>query len=217
MANQQATCSGDWAGGVIHMVTGAHGYVGLVRTEEGALNVAGALHPDFVRVSGGPEGAVRTHLEAAGMPVLHGQPLEGWRGTPALTRTPQALAGHRWFRVGDAAGYVEPFTGEGMAWALGGAAALVPLVLECLRAWSPGVETRWSAAHRRQVGARQRLCRGVTWLSRRPALARAGLGLLGSAPWLASPLTRHTARPFSTHPPDSTHPILCSPAQGAST
>jgi flavin-dependent dehydrogenase len=200
-----------WEAGTIHMVAGDHGYVGLVRTEDGALNVAGALDPDFVRQSGGPGPAVAAHLRAAGRPGLPGAPLHGWKGTPMLTRRPAELAGPRWLRVGDAAGYVEPFTGEGMAWALGAAAAAAPLVVAGVRAWSPGLESRWRAVHREQVGARQRLCRGVAWLSRRPGLARSGLALLRAAPWIAAPLTRHTAHPF---PNPTRMPVL---TQGVAT
>jgi flavin-dependent dehydrogenase len=46
-----------------------------------------------------------------------------WLGTLPLTRRTPRPAGHRVLVVGDAAGYVEPFTGEGMAWALATASA----------------------------------------------------------------------------------------------
>ena len=37
----------------------------------------------------------------------------GWSGTPPLTTVPRWNAAERLFVMGDAAGYVEPFTGEG--------------------------------------------------------------------------------------------------------
>jgi flavin-dependent dehydrogenase len=39
------------------------------------------------------------------------------------------------FVIGDAAGYVEPFTGEGMAWALAAADGLAPLAARAVGAW----------------------------------------------------------------------------------
>jgi flavin-dependent dehydrogenase len=46
-----------------------------------------------------------------------------WRGTPLLTRRRARVAAEGILVVGDAAGYVEPFTGEGMTWALSTGAA----------------------------------------------------------------------------------------------
>ncbi|MEC7846877.1 MAG: FAD-dependent oxidoreductase, partial [Gemmatimonadota bacterium] len=107
--------------GVVHMVVGGAGYVGLVRQEDERLNAAAALDAEFVRRYGSPDRAVRAHLEGAGMPPLPERIHRGWKGTPPLTRRLSSLGEERLFLVGDAAGYVEPFTGEGMGWALWGA------------------------------------------------------------------------------------------------
>ena len=63
----------------------------------------------------------------------------GWKGTPELTRRPVRLGAERLFAVGDAGGYVEPFTGEGVLWALSGARALAPLVARVAERWDPGL------------------------------------------------------------------------------
>jgi flavin-dependent dehydrogenase len=185
-----------FAAGTIHMVVGRPGYVGLVRQEDGSLNVAGALDPRWVRTHGGPEGAVRAHLGAEGVSLNITEPVHGWRGTPLLTRTISPLAGARLFRVGDAAGYVEPFTGEGMAWAMAGGRMLAPLLQAASRRWDPSLARRWEELHRRSVGRRQRLCRMVAWTSRHPTSARAALSMLEALPRLAGALARRNARPF---------------------
>lgn len=195
-ADRMAAWSAAYPAGSIHMVVGDAGYVGLVRTAPGELNVAGALDPEAVREAGGPGPAVAAHLAAAGVAPLPGEPIHGWRGTPALTRRAPVLAGDRYLRLGDAAGYVEPFTGEGMAWALAGARAAAALVAEGVEGWHPSLVTRWQRIHRERIGRRQRICRGVAWLSRRPALARTALTVLERAPWLAAPFSRETSRPF---------------------
>lgn len=186
----------DYPPGSIHMVAGRAGYTGLVRDETGALTVAGALDPDWIRDHGGPASAVEAHLLAAGAPPLGAEPLAGWQGTPPLTRRPAAVAAPGLFRVGDAAGYVEPFTGEGMAWALGGALHLAPLLERAVRGWDPALAREWTRLHRRHVVRRQRLCRWIARLSRLPLPATAVLALLEFLPGLARPFAARTAQPF---------------------
>lgn len=197
-----------FADGVIHMAVGPEGYVGAVRLEDGTLDVAAALHGGRRRggMDGGggavagagseirPAEAVSRLLEGAGFPGLHGAPLVGWRGTPRLTRTVVPRGGERLFAVGDAAGYVEPFTGEGIGWALAGARTLAPIALAAIRAWDPALVSAWDRAYGSTVGTQARLCRGLAWALRRPVLSRAGLGLLSHAPGAARPFVRWAGR-----------------------
>ncbi|MGL4420441.1 MAG: NAD(P)/FAD-dependent oxidoreductase, partial [Gemmataceae bacterium] len=118
-----------------------------------------------------------------------------WRGTPPLTRRPEAVAGPGWFAVGDATGYVEPFTGEGMAWALASGRAVVPIVQDSLNGWQSHHKDRWTRDHRRIIGQRQRLCRGIRKLLRFPTACDWAIRLLGIAPNLARPLVHHLNRP----------------------
>lgn len=179
--------------GVVHMVVGPAGYVGLVRQEDDRLNVAAAFDAEWVRRHATPERAVRAHLESAGMPRLPEPTHRGWRGTPALTRQLSSLGAERLFVVGDAAGYVEPFTGEGMAWALGGALSLAPLVYSGVSRWDSALVRRWERVYRSRIRRRQRVCSLVAWGLRRPWLAQTALRALGTAPSLAHPLVKHTA------------------------
>ena len=59
------------------------------------------------------------------------------RGTGVMTRRRSRLGGHRVLAAGDAAGYVEPFTGEGMAWAVRSAALAAAMLPGAGEAW-PG-------------------------------------------------------------------------------
>ncbi len=191
-----AVLEGGGAGygpGTVHMVVGPGGYVGLVRQEDHRLNAAAAFDAEFVRRHGSPERAVRAHLELSGMPRLPERIHRGWKGTPPLTRQLSSLGEERLFLVGDAAGYVEPFTGEGMGWALWGALALVPLVYSGVGRWDDALVHRWAQVHRRRIRRGQRACRMVAWGLRRPWMASVAVRVLGTVPSLARRLVTRTS------------------------
>jgi flavin-dependent dehydrogenase len=178
--------------GTIFMAVGRGGYVGLVRLEDGRLDVAAAFDPTFVRDSNGPGGAATTTLQEAGFPAIPDLQDRPWRGTPALTRAPRRVAGERWFAVGDAAGYVEPFTGEGMGWAVASAVAVAPLAA---RPWHPGLVREWEATHARLIRSRQATCRIAARVLRSPRLSRWAVRLLSVAPVLSRPVVAALNRP----------------------
>jgi len=182
--------------GTIHMACARHGYVGLVRAESGTANVAAALDPAWCSETGGPARAVAQILETAGFPVIGNLHDLHWLGTPRLTRRRRALGAERVLILGDAAGYMEPFTGEGMAWALADAAAVTPLARAAVMHWDNSVVTRWSTLHARTARARQRVCRNVSRLLRRPRLLGAVLPIINAAPTLVSPLSARLNRDF---------------------
>jgi flavin-dependent dehydrogenase len=186
----------DYPAHAIHMAVGRHGYVGSVRLEDHRLNVAAALDPALLRSVGSPGEAVASVLDEAGVPAPPGLTEVGWSGTPPLTRRPDRLGAERVFAVGDAGGYIEPFTGEGMAWAFAGARALAPLLSRSVDSWTPEVLEEWEAWHARSLRSAQSICRSVTWLLRRPTLSRGTARLLRRFPWMATPLL-HGA---SAHP-----------------
>jgi menaquinone-9 beta-reductase len=190
--------------GVIHMAVGEEGYVGLVRTEDGHLNVGAAVRASAVGRERSPAEVVARILRQASFPALEGEPLEGWRGTPGLSYHPLKLGGERVFAVGDAAGYVEPFTGEGMSWAMGGALALAPIVRRAVDGWNGHHLEEWQTAYGRSVGRAQRVCRGAAWTLNRPGLSRAALRVLRAVPRAAAPFVAGAAAP----PPLSTGSTL---------
>lgn len=173
--------------GVIHMASGRRGYVGLVRVEGGRLEVAAALDVGAVREDGLARlaGCI---LREAGFPVPGGMREAAWRGTPSLTRQPRRVGHPRLFVLGDAAGYIEPFTGEGMAWAISSAVAVAPLAAEGVARWRPGLASAWERRHRAVVRRRQFVCRLAAALLRRPGLTAGLAAVLSQIPGLAAPV-----------------------------
>jgi flavin-dependent dehydrogenase len=179
--------------GVVRMVCGRGGYVGLVRLEDGRLNCAAALDREAVRRLGGPGRVAEAVLNEARAPVPAGLAEADWRGTPALTRRRQQPWAERLFLAGDAAGYYEPFTGEGMAWAIESAVALAPLAKRAVQSWDPALGQAWSRIHRGIV--RSRLLRSAAFLLRRPRLAAAAVRVLSYCPSVSSTVAlRFSAR-----------------------
>lgn len=186
----------EYRAGVIHMATGGGGYVGLVRIEDGRLDVAAAFDPAFVRECGGPGPAAERVVNQSGLPPLPALATADWKGTPPLTRTPRAVAGPRWFAVGDATGYVEPFTGEGMAWALAAAVAVTPIAHLAADGWTDLHAREWTTAHRRVVSRRQSVCRLAARVLRSPWLCRWVVRGLNVVPALAAPVVQLLNHPL---------------------
>lgn len=180
--------------GTIFMACGKAGYVGVVRVEDGRLDVACAFDASAVR-GRGPGAAAVDILDEAGLPPLPGLADAFWRGTPPLTRHAPRLAEERLFVVGDAAGYVEPFTGEGIAWALRSARAVVPLAIQGVQRWQAGLVDEWSTVHRSTVSRRQLTCRALACVLRRPILVQLLIALLARWPGLAGPVIRRFHQP----------------------
>jgi len=177
---------GGYEPGRVFMACAREGYAGLVVLEDGRLDIAAALRPEAVRHAGGIGLLVERILARAGLPSIPEIERLRWKGTPILTRTPHRLAEGRVFRVGDAAGYVEPFTGEGIAWAIAGGRALGAILA------SAGIDSdraalRWERAHAQEVERRQLLCRAARGVLRSPLLTRSLVRTLAYCPPLARP------------------------------
>ncbi len=203
--------SGDappWHDGVapdeIAMHVHDRGYVGLVRLDDDRVDVAAALDAASVKQAGGPAPLIADILESCGVQSArdHVNHLR-FSGAGLLTRTRPRCAAPGLLIAGDAAGYVEPFTGEGIAWALsqGEHAGALAAAAACNEhAWSR-LEREWTIWLARTIEPRRRACRVVRWLAHRPTLRRAAVATLassGGARSLASGLVRrlmHTPRP----------------------
>jgi len=174
--------------GQIHMLCGRRGYVGYVRVECGGLAFAAAVQPAALRQAGGAAGCIRSIFKETGQ----GPPIDfaalHWTGTPLLTRQSRNLSGHRLVALGDAGGYVEPFTGEGMAWALEAAHHLdAHLAGHLPEEWDAAAE-RWGRFYRRLLFRRSLWCRALSTGLRFPALTTSAVGLLSRAPSLSAPV-----------------------------
>lgn len=180
----------------IFMACARGGYVGLVRLEDGRLNIAAALDPQFLKETEGPGRAIRAILRENNLPSANGWETLPWRGTPELTRHRSRLASERLFVLGDAASYVEPFTGEGITWALASGIGVVPFALEAVRVWRPGLATQWNQFYSRTIGNRQKICSLVTRFLRQPVLTRSAFEVLTWKPSFAEALIRSINSPF---------------------
>lgn len=174
----------------IYMAVGAGGYVGSVVLEDGRLDVAAALDPRAVQSAGSPAAAAEAIMREAGfcwpteLATLH------WQGTPTLARRPKKVAAERLFLIGDAAGYVEPITGEGMLWAILSACAVVPSVVATASGAGVAQAENWNRRHRQLLGHRMTNCSLVAAMLRRPRWVRGFVRLLNRFPRIARPVVR---------------------------
>ncbi len=181
-------CDATWLrSGTIHMAVGRSGYAGLVHVENGRLNIAAAVDSSFLKSQGSPALAFDSIRREAGFPELKLAPSR-WMGTPALSRVTNCVAHNRVLVVGDAAGYVEPFTGEGMTWALGsgdcvGRSAVLAVTSDAIQA-----ARVWQQTWEQLVYRRQKWCRRLAWLLRHPNASRLALSALASHPQMTNPI-----------------------------
>jgi 2-polyprenyl-6-methoxyphenol hydroxylase-like FAD-dependent oxidoreductase len=164
------------------------GYVGLVILENHAIDIACALDRSFVRQQESLPSAVAEVLAQCHLPLP--VPLEPfacshWHGTDALTRKRSKISAQRIFVIGDACGYPEPLTGEGIAWALESAEALVPLALVAIDCWGDDLAARWQQVHGRLVSKRQLRSRLIAYSLRNPLSRRAVVKAISIFPALA--------------------------------
>lgn len=182
-------------GRTIAMAVARGGYIGRVQLPDGTVDIAGALQPDAIKQAGGRDALIqRIMTEAHGQAGNAFEPATiTWQGTPPLRRSRPA-ADHRLLIVGDAAGYVEPFTGEGIGWAIDSGAAAAQLTKKALQAGAAKELARlWQRRYRRPVTWQQGWCRGITWALRHPGVTRAAVRVCRAVPSLARPIIRYTA------------------------
>ncbi len=172
--------------GLIRMAVGRAGYVGRVRLEEGSLAIAAAVDSRALAGSSPCQVVRKILAEAAGLDVDLSQ--AKWQGTQPLTRSRPALGGRNLFILGDAAGYAEPFTGEGMAWSLIQGKRIAPLAREALEGWNPSLLKSWEEDYRRIIGRRRSACRLLSLTLRSPTFCRGVVAALSVAPNLLNPL-----------------------------
>ena len=173
--------------GVIHMIVDRSGYVGLVQLPGGVVDVAGALWiADKSPVRTMTRMIDNSPIELTVAPErLTGGP---WT-TPPLRRQRLAAAG-RVIAIGDAHRYVEPFTGEGMTWAMQSgifaAETLGRVGAEALPDCYRRSADKVAKTHRRR-------CRMLTSAIRRPWVQTLAGQALSAMPMLATPIVQHLA------------------------
>jgi flavin-dependent dehydrogenase len=163
--------------GEMHVADGW--YVGLAPLAGGRLNVGMALP-----LNGDRRPAEQRFADAiAGIPAVAERMAGSRRLTPIRGISPighrvARAAGPGWMLVGDAAGFIDPFTGEGIYRALRSARAAT----EALAAGDEGADERYLAARRRAFAAKDAL----TWMVQ---------GMLAARPVMRHAVRRLAARP----------------------
>jgi len=196
------------AAGTIRMVCGPGGYVGLVRLEDGRVDVAGALRlqrqphassdadlvsptaSDGIAPAASPPrplaaklavlGQINAILQTANLGPLPDSLAGKLMVTPPLRRSRRCGQG-RLLAVGDAAGYVEPFTGEGMAWAIRTGIEAANCVAQ--HRDSQDLGAAWRRRYAELMRSRQWLCRALSQGLQTPRRARLLVGAMSLAPW----------------------------------
>ncbi len=181
----------EYEPGKIYMCCGPSGYVGVVRIEGNALAIAAALDPGVLRHAERPGRLIAGWIHDAGLPPILSLESARWKGTPPLTRQSSRFSTDRVLAIGDARGYIEPFTGEGMAWALESAHQAASLAANALEQCGQGVEDRWQILAQRQMRQRPLWCRAVARTLRSTRATQAIVAVLDLFPGLASPIVGH--------------------------
>lgn len=183
--------------GIIYMTCGAGGYVGMVKLEDSTLDVAAAFDRSYIQSLKDPGQAANrlirhTRLAEFDLSKLH------WHGTAALTRRRSAVSAPGIFVVGDAASYAEPFTGEGISWALTSGASVCAVIQDYLSSQiavgksfkHSSKHSNWDILHDRLIARKQRSSMLLAKVLRYPLIVEGVTRLLSAAPYLANPVVR---------------------------
>lgn len=174
----------------IHMICADQGYVGLVQLEDGKIDVAAALRKETFHQhgldslkSGRAEilDQINSILRQSSLGTLPDGLAKSLMTTPPLHR--QRLVGNgRLLAVGDAAGYVEPFTGEGMAWAIGTGIAAADCIASDRHDLDLGQQ--WCDTYATMMRKRQWICRALSKSLASPTSSRWLMRGMHFAPWI---------------------------------
>jgi flavin-dependent dehydrogenase len=176
--------------GTLTMGCTRSGYAGAVRLEDGRIDIAFSLDRGAAQRAGGVTPAAMQILASSGMPCPAGLAEATFRGTPFLTRRRSRVASEGLMVLGDAAGYIEPLTGEGMSWAMQQAVLAAPLVAKSIQERDPRRALDWQPVYERFIRTRCNVCKTLTWMRRNLGVGSLVVGVLSRMPLLASPWVR---------------------------
>ena len=166
------------------MHVGRHHYVGLAPLAGGRLNVGMALP-----MADGGSAETRFAAAIESLPAVTRRLAGRRRLTPIRGASPighrvASPAGPGWLLIGDAAGFIDPFTGEGIYRALRSARAAA----DALRGGDSGAENRYLAARRAAFAAKDALTWTVQAMLAAPPILGYALRRLSARPELAARL-----------------------------
>ena len=173
------------------------GYAGIVRQEDGSVNVCLAVRRSRLRDAGDPAALLRRlgdEAPALGdrLAWLQDQPIDAIANVPYGWRASPGTAGK--FRLGDQAGVIPSLAGEGMSIAVTSGAAAARAYLRGGAAVGPQWQGDFRRALRRPIG----LAAGIMATAERPTFARPLVALMAGAPILPRILA-HLTRMNPSH------------------
>lgn len=164
----QANIEPDTLDNYVHMHIFKEGYYGMTRTSETTANLCLVLGS---RANATPQKIANRYF-----PKL---PSQVWRSIYPISRRSAELGRGRLLLAGDAARVVEPFTGEGIYFALSTGEAAAHAILKGLQTNDDSVaQSAYSEAHRALYKQRARVNAFTNWCARHPGRAVRILGFL---------------------------------------
>jgi len=183
--------SPGWDDGELTMAVGSRGYVGVVCTEANQLDIAAALDREVFAQKGGPQAEIANLLQPVDCTITQWINEVDFQGSPPLTRYASQVAAERLLLVGDAAGYSEPFTGEGIGWALAGGTLAAQLISQAVAGGQISkLPQEWCQAYAAKLARRQKLSKYVCSSLRYRATRKLAMAALRISPAFASPVLR---------------------------
>lgn len=181
------------AWGEMHVA--AHGYAGLAPLEDGLTNVAFVAPSQTLASRAGTIDAFFSEGLAA-IPALAAK-LRGaervgtMRGVGPMAHRARRVVGGGFLLVGDAAGFLDPFTGDGIYAAIEGARLAAPIAAAALHAGDCSAVrlAPYETAHRQAFAARRQLGWLVQGFIANPALMDYATARLARRPALAATLS----------------------------
>lgn len=184
----------------IYLCVRENGYLGIVLAENHRVNLAAAIKPNLLNQEESFGVWVRETLRRYNLRIDYPFEEAPWRGTAPLTRKISQPFGRRWLAIGDSAGYVEPFTGEGMAWAMSGGEIAASLAAKNFEHWSVEHERQWGSLYKEMIRQRQLSCRSLAWLLQNPLRSRLAIEVAAWFPsighWFVQDINRLAETPL---------------------
>jgi flavin-dependent dehydrogenase len=171
-----------------------HTYAGLAPLEDGLTNVAFVSASKTVADRDGTlEDYFMTGLEAIpaiGEKLANAERVGGIRGVGPMARRARRVAGNGYLLVGDAAGFLDPFTGDGIREALQSAMLAAPVASAALLASDLSAQNLapYRVARRRAFWAKHQICWLVQAFISTPPLMDYASARLAGRPDLATTL-----------------------------
>ncbi len=184
----------------ITMLIHRHGYIGLAYCENNRVSIASAIDAKFLAQFSTPAAALQSIAGESGHAIDRMLTDVKLVGTKSLTQRQRFVACDRLFVIGDAASYVEPFTGEGMTSAMVMAEAVTELAHRGIDDWSRDYAKLWQSWVGRHRRYRQLSVRMLTGGLRSGIMTASAFNLLTTFPAIGRAVAHAVCRPTIRHP-----------------